>query len=187
MKRKQLITDLIQLTEHIKTETKTFQELDLATLNHKPNADTWSILECFEHLNRYGDYYLKEIEQRLLQASPAPAADTFKPGIIGNYFVELIKPQLTGMKKMKTATEMNPKGSKLSTTTLDRFLKQQDRLITLLKTAEKVNLTKVKTSITLTKWIKLRLGDTLRFVVHHNERHLLQAQRVMASLEELAA
>jgi hypothetical protein len=44
--------------------------------------------------------------------------------------------------------------------------------------AQKVDLTKVKTAISLSKFIKLRLGDTLRFLVYHNERHILQAQGI---------
>ena len=41
------------------------------------------------------------------------------------------------------------------------------------------NLTKVKTSITISNWIKLRLGDTFRFVIHHNLRHVVQAKNLL--------
>ncbi len=187
MDRKQLLDELIQKTEKAKDEAVFFKSLDVNILNQKPSPDSWSILECLEHLNRYGDYYLKEIESRILDAQPNLTAGIFKPGLLGNYFVNVIRPNESGTKKMKTAGDMNPVGSKLSTTVIDRFLKQQDRLISLLRSAEKVDLTKVKTSITLSKWIKLRLGDTLRFVVYHNERHLVQAQRVLKAVEQIPA
>jgi hypothetical protein len=34
----------------------------------------------------------------------------------------------------------------------------------------------IKTSISISSFIKLRLGDTLRLVVYHNWRHLIQAK-----------
>ena len=46
----------------------------------------------------------------------------------------------------------------------------------LLEQAKQVDLVKVKTAISLTKLIRLRLGDTFRFLVTHIERHVLQAQ-----------
>lgn len=41
-----------------------------------------------------------------------------------------------------------------------------------------MDLTKTKASISLTRLIKLRLGDTLRFFTYHIERHVLQAERI---------
>jgi hypothetical protein len=67
----------------------------------------------------------------------------------------------------------------LNTLTIDKFLKQQERLIQLLTDAQAIDLTKAKTPISLTKWIKLRLGDTLRFYVYHIDRHIIQAQNAL--------
>jgi Asp-tRNA(Asn)/Glu-tRNA(Gln) amidotransferase C subunit len=61
---------------------------------------------------------------------------------------------------MKTFKDKNPIHSTLTTTTLERFLKQQERLLQLLQQAEKVDLTKTRTAISITKWLTLRLGDT---------------------------
>lgn len=52
----------------------------------------------------------------------------------------------------------------------------------LLELAKNADLVKVKTSISLTKLIKLRLGDTFRFLVNHIERHVLQAQQTQAGM-----
>jgi hypothetical protein len=48
-------------------------------------------------------------------------------------------------------------------------------MLSLLEQAKSVNLQKIKASITLSKFIKLRLGDVFRVVIYHNERHLEQA------------
>ena len=50
-------------------------------------------------------------------------------------------------------------------------------LKSLLNQAREVDLTKTKVPISLTRFIKLRLGDTFRFFVYHIERHILQAEK----------
>ena len=59
--------------------------------------------------------------------------------------------------------------------------KQQERMISLLRMARVADLTRTKTAISLTKLLKLRLGDTFRFVIYHVERHILQADNVLAA------
>ena len=81
-------------------------------------------------------------------------------------------------KKIKATKQMDSTGSDLNISTINQFIKQLEWLDSLLIKAENADLTKVKTSISLTKLIKLRLGDTLRFLVYHNERHILQAKRI---------
>jgi hypothetical protein len=48
--------------------TKAWKTLPIATLNYKPQEDQWSMLECLQHLNFYGDFYIPEIKQRIEQA-----------------------------------------------------------------------------------------------------------------------
>ena len=82
------------------------------------------------------------------------------------------------LNKMKTFKSMNPIGSNLDKTVLEKFLSQQKTLLELLQQAEKVSLTKNKTGISISKWIKLKLGDTFRIVIYHNLRHVIQAEKV---------
>jgi hypothetical protein len=172
-----LINELQQKTEQFIETGIQLKSLSNEQLNWKENANSWSILECLEHLNRYGDYYLVEIEQRML-SSTTKAPTTFKSGWLGNYFVQMMLPKKSGkVKKMKTVKDMNPTNSNLSTTIIDRFLKQQKRMIELLEQGKKANLTQIKTGVTFSKLIKIRLGDTFRFLIAHNNRHLDQALR----------
>ena len=82
------------------------------------------------------------------------------------------------MKKMNTFKSKNPIYSKLNNEkVLLEFLDLQSELKVLLEKARTKNLTKIKTSITL-PLLKFRLGDTLRFVIYHNERHIVQAKKI---------
>jgi hypothetical protein len=90
------------------------------------------------------------------------------------------------IKKMKTPKDKDPLNSSLSIKSIDRQLKQLEKLKILLAQSRTVNLTKMKTAISLTKLIKLRLGDTLRFVVYHIVRHILQGQNITTKISQQA-
>lgn len=174
----ELIQDLILRTECVIKQVQRYRELDPIQLNHKTHSASWSKLECLEHLNLYGDFYLPEMERNIL-SSPRIKVDFFKSGIIGNYFAKLMLPKPNGeLKKMKSPVDKQPTSSQLSITTIDRFLKQQEQLLRLLELAKQVDLTKTKTAISISKMVRLRLGDTFRFYVYHIERHVIQAERI---------
>ncbi len=172
-----LIDELIELSESATLTVQGFKKLSIEQLNYKRDTDTWSILECIEHLNLYGDYYLPAIEQSMLKQKPKHEKMIFKSGLLGNYFANLMQVKNGKMMKMKSPKDKNPNQSILSITTLDRFLKQQESLKNLLVQARSIDLTKTKVSISIAKYIKLRLGDTFRFFIYHIERHVLQAEK----------
>ena len=174
---KSLIQELRALTQAAQTQALSFKSHSAEELNYKTNSTAWSVLECLEHLNRYGNFYLPEIEKCML-AAKSKGALVFKSGLLGGYFVKMIK--ATNAKKIKASKEMDTTGAELSLSTVDQFIKQVEWLDRLLLQAEGVNLTKEKTAISLTRLIKLRLGDTLRFVVYHNERHINQAREALS-------
>lgn len=151
-----------------------FTPLNDADLNQKPSAEAWSILECIEHLLRYDNFYLPEISAALEGAHEK--GKEHKTGVLGNYFANSmkVKPKLN---KMKTFKSMNPINSKVDKKVLILFKENQEEMLKLLEQARSKNLTKLKTGMTLTKHLKFRLGDTFRFVIYHQERHIKQALR----------
>ena len=184
MERNTLIEELKKVTESLIEQAAAFKQLTTEELNYRENAESWSILECLEHLNLYGEYYLVEIEKKMLAAPQEKESTLFRPGWLGNYFVGIIRPKEGGVKKMKTLANMNPLNSELGPTVIDRFLKQQRRMLQLLEQAKSINLTSTKTGVSISSLIKLRLGDTFRFVIYHNQRHVLQAERMAGKLRE---
>ncbi|WP_339924560.1 DinB family protein [uncultured Cyclobacterium sp.] len=171
----ELIQDLVERTRININQIQKFSDLPITKLNWKPAPDSWSILECIEHLNLYGDFYIPELNKSIENSSISPKGN-FKSGILGNYFAKSMLPK-ENLNKMKTFNDKNPMGSKLDKSTLHRFLTQQEQLLNLLEKASKVDLNKTKTAISISKWIKLRLGDTLRVVIYHNDRHMVQARK----------
>ncbi|MBK1896003.1 DinB family protein [Chryseobacterium paridis] len=173
----QLIAELKNITQNNIQYVETLLQKTDRELNHRVSENSWSILECIEHLNLYGHFYIPEISKRI-QASTSSPKSTFSPGILGNYFAKMMLPK-EKPNPMKTLKTMNPIHSKLDKEVLNEFIKQQQQLLILLDQSKNINLEKIKTSISISKLIKLKLGDTLRFVIYHHIRHIGQAKRIL--------
>lgn len=178
----QLLQELqAQVKEHLE-HALLLQAQPLEALNHRTGPKRWSALECLEHLNRYGHFYLPEIETQIDRSHTQPEAE-FKSGWLGNYFAESMRPKRQ-LNAMKTFRKMDPIHSQLDKAVVATFIQQQQKLLQLLEKASHISLTKTKTGISISRFIRLRLGDTFRFVIYHNERHLLQAQRALEGTDK---
>jgi hypothetical protein len=172
----QLLTELTEIVNTHLNYATVLEEQPEEILNWRAHEKSWSILECLEHLNLYGAFYIPEISQRMERATSVKT-QVFKSGYLGNKFAMDMLPK-EGMKTMKTFKSKNPIHSKLDKgVVLKTFIQQQQSFLTLLKTASEKNLTTIKVATTI-PFLKLRLGDTLRFVIHHNERHITQAKNI---------
>ncbi|CAM1372728.1 DinB family protein [Tenacibaculum xiamenense] len=181
--KEELLNELVVLTSsHIEFVTQLSNE-NKESLQYKLNDKSWSAVECIEHLNLYAQFYNKEIAYRI-ETSNYPTSDVFKSGKFGNRFAMDMLPG-EKMKKMNTFKSKNPVYSKLNAeNVLSEFLRLQKELLGLLEKARAKNLTKTKTSITL-PLLKFRLGDTFRFVIYHNERHIVQAKKCIKNVYKL--
>jgi hypothetical protein len=174
---------LNELKKHVQNHidfSKSLLEISEKILQHKPITTSWSVLECLEHLNLYGNFYLPEIQQKI-NTSKHKHHQKFKSGFLGHKFATDMLPK-ANMKTMNTFKSKNPIHTSLEKEKVVlQFIHQQEKMLKLLETASTKNLTKIKTAITL-PLLKFRLGDTFRFVIYHNERHIVQAQKVLKSL-----
>ncbi|MGY6647894.1 DinB family protein [Wenyingzhuangia sp. IMCC45574] len=172
------IQELLELTKENINTAENFRHLSTTTLNWKENPNSWSVLECIAHLNRYGDFYIPEITSKIKTAKH-PNTKEFKSNWLGAYFSKSVSYN-EPLNKMKTFKAMDPANSALDTDTIAIFINHQHQIIDLLNKAQHISLDKTKTAISISKWIKLRLGDTFRVVIYHNERHIKQAEKVLS-------
>lgn len=176
----ELLTELKNTVKNHINFSKSLLAISDEILQTKPNETSWSVLNCLEHLNLYGNFYIPEIKKRFNE-SKSNKKPNFKSGFLGNKFALDMLPK-SNMKTMNTFTSKNPINSKLEKeTVLLGFINQQEEMLALLDTAKNKDLTKIKTSITL-PLLKFRLGDTFRFVIYHNQRHIVQAQKVLKTI-----
>ncbi|MCB0761278.1 MAG: DinB family protein [Flavobacteriales bacterium] len=174
LNKKTLLSELSSITHRNIQYLEQLASLSDAELAVRPAEGKWNALECVEHLNMYGRFYIPEIGKCMGAKPNSGGEDVFKSGVLGSYFANAMKPDAKPMKTMKsTDTYSQP----VDRPVIDECLDQQRELLKLLEQASAVHLTNVKTSISISSLIKLRLGDTFRVVIYHNERHLQQALR----------
>lgn len=173
---------LRQSEQQISLVIAQYQTMAPARLSHQPRPDSWSAAQCLAHLNFYGRFYNPAIEKAIREAEnesrPAPH---FKPGWLGAYFTRLMlpDPRTRSIKKMKAPKKAIPTAQPDPAATVAEFIEHQEKLIGLIRLATGVNLNKVRVPVSLSPFIRLRLGDIFRFLTAHTQRHLDQAARAV--------
>lgn len=172
---------LLEQTRQIINRVEKLKTYDLRVLTWKENETSWSILECLEHLNLYGDFYLPQIEGSIKKSDIQPELE-FKSGFLGNYFAESMLPK-EKLNKMKTFKDKNPLNADLDKAVIQTFIDQQLQLLELLNQSRTVSLNKVKIPTSISALLKLKLGDTFQFFINHILRHLSQIERIQTAMK----
>lgn len=154
-------------------------------LLHRPSAGSWNVLEVFEHLNLSSGVYVRGIEHVFARrAAHHPANSVFKPGLLGNWFTNGMKPKASGDIgwKMHTMKMFDPgRQHGASQASIERFIELCDRFLALLEQARTTDLNKLRVMSSLGPVIRFKAGDAFRFPVAHQERHFLQIERLLHS------
>ena len=188
--KQSLLTDLLDRIELIKARAQPFLRLSNEQLNHKPAPEKWSIEEVFEHLNINHNIYIGYIMARITKApdikveSPDSKMEKFKSGWLGDWVYERTMPRPDGtIFKIKAAKFLRPVSTHLDGhDVLQRFLQHLDMLYDILLHARTKDLEGIRIPLAFNRLLKLRLGDNLRLMVAHCERHLWQAHKGMSGL-----
>lgn len=165
-----------RVERHLQEAIKSFQNEPNEILLRAAPDGGWSIAQCLEHLNGYGHFYLPEIEKGLSKSVEDHVSDTFTSTWLGTYFTCMMEPS-TNTKKYKAFKNHVPPSQLDAPAVVAEFIQQQETLLKYIKQARNVDLDRMKVPISISKWVKLKLGDTFQFLIAHNERHILQAKR----------
>lgn len=80
---------------------------------------------------------------------------------------------------MKAIAQMNPNWLDLKLKELALFMQYQSEFLAVLDYSKNYDLNGCQIPTVIFKWLTINLDDTLRFVVSHNERHLLHGQNCL--------
>ena len=174
----QLTTDLLVLRV---VAQQRFRKLSAEELNRRPGPSRWSAGQCLEHLNIVGGYYLPSIAKRIAraQAKGSKPAPTAKQGYFGRRFIEAMRVPAS-VKAHSSPQRYAPTGTRLPRTVAEVFSRQIDELLRLTLMARQVNANSVRIPNPIFPLLLLRLTDQLEFLVVHIQRHLAQAEAVLA-------
>jgi uncharacterized damage-inducible protein DinB len=170
------VKQIIAAAEHLKTA-------DPVKLGYSIQEGSWSVAQVLEHLNRYTRHYLPLIEKAMVQI-PKENNAWFVPGFWGNYFTKMMMPKNVYeiKNKMKTPKNFCPEKSVNIEAVFNEFSQHQQKLIQLLEIAKRRNLNTIHIPITISRFIRLKLGDMLRFLVAHEQRHMIQARNAIKAV-----
>jgi hypothetical protein len=164
-------------------ECADFFRKEIDALLIPPVPGKWSVAQILEHLNSYGRIYLPQID-KAISSSQSKREAWFNSGYLGNYFTNIMKPKdvFDVKNKMKAFKAHNPENKLNPGKVLDEFVEQQHKLLQLLEMAKQKSLNSIRIPLSVTKLIKLKLGDTFRFLIGHEQRHFVQARNAIKTI-----
>ena len=167
-----LIEEFLKEAEQVSDKAKKFTSLKKNQLNWRPDNKRWSVGESFEHLIRTNKLYLPYFEK---STQGKKSSGLFKHTLMGKIMMKIVSPY-TKM-KFKTPKSLNPSRSNIQGSIVNDFLKQHEYFVQLAGNLKNVDLKEIVTS-PINSFVKYNLGDCFLIIALHDQRHLLQAERV---------
>jgi len=157
----------------------TLAQLNAEQLNWKPNAESWSVGQCLEHLI-VADYAMFGAFDEVLSGRKRATRwerMPLLPGLFGKLLVKSVSPQ--AKQKLKAPLKIQPSTSAIDPQIVSRFVEHQRELVSRLTNLDNFFVEKIVMTSPLMKLITYSVLDACRLIVAHERRHLAQAQRVM--------
>jgi hypothetical protein len=170
------VQQIIAAAEHLRTA-------DPVKLGYSAQEGKWSVAQVLDHLNRYSAHYAPIIEKAMVLI-PKETNAWFIPGFWGNYFTKMMMPKnVYDIKnKMKTGKHFRPEKSVNIESVFNDFVQHQHKFLQLLEIARRRNLNTIHIPVTVSRVLRLKLGDMFRFLVAHQQRHMIQARNTIKAV-----
>lgn len=163
---------------------KTVSKLSENQVNWKPSEGTWNLLEIFAHLNEYAAFYHPAFAKKIaITRYREPRVNFISSPLGKSAWKSMQLGQLKNIKrKFNAARNFNPIFNKelVKGDDIQIFRRFQEELLTILESAKSVNIQRAKVPTSISKFVRLRLGDAFLFVIYHNQRHIQQAMNLMS-------
>jgi hypothetical protein len=158
---------------------ETFGHLSEEQLNWKPNADEWSVAQCFDHLIVINSGYFPLIE-KIARGEHKPSLKErlpLLPRIFGPLVINAVKPQ--AKRKLKATSKFQPSSSAIGGDIIAKFVEHQQAVVEHIKMTAHLDLKKIVITSPVASFVTYTLSDAYKVVVEHEKRHFAQAKRVM--------
>jgi uncharacterized damage-inducible protein DinB len=154
-----------------------FGALSAAQLNWKPNAGSWSVGQCLEHLIKINEPYFAEFDKIAAGAHRNSFWEQWSPlsSFFGGFLIKSFKKDA---RKLKAPVPATPP-SNVAADIVAQFARHQEALAEKIKATEKVDTKRVIITSPYAKLVTYSLADTFTLLVEHERRHIRQAKRVM--------
>ena len=158
--------------------TKLARPLNVNQLNWREDQSTWSVGQCLDHLRVANEVYGAAIASSLTGSGTGPV-DEITPGWFGRYFIRTVIEPSPGTRKGKAPTKIEPIAF-VDATILDRFVRSNQQTRELIARAQSFDVNRIRFKNPFVAWIRFTVGTGFEIIAKHEDRHLLQAERIRA-------
>jgi hypothetical protein len=158
--------------------------LSAQELNWKPRPDEWSIGQCLEHLCVSNEVYLPPMADSLV-GHPRSPVQSITPGWLGRWFIRTYIEPSSKTRRRRAPRKIAPTNH-VDPSVLERFLRTNREARELVERAKNYDVNKIRFRNPFVPVIHFTVGTGLEVLSKHQQRHLLQAERVKASLQSMS-
>ena len=158
-----------------------------AQFHWRPNASSWSVAQCLEHLNVTARVYLPFLDEAIAHAirrglyGPGP----FRYNWIGRLVVFSQEPPPRFRSKAPAA--FKPVADRPRKEIIAAFRAYQVQYIDRLRQANGIDLARARVRSPSPYWVRLPLGSGFAFAAAHERRHLWQAREIIERFNRSSA
>jgi len=148
-------------------------------VNWKLAPNSWSIAQCLDHLAVTSEKFDQDFAKAIARGREkrrASGAVRYRPTILGGWLVKQLSPE--AKKRMPAPRVFRPAESSAIKEALERFLRQQEKFLSLVNDARGIDYNKTRLRSPVTPLIRYSLADAFVMTVVHGQRRLAQARRV---------
>jgi hypothetical protein len=156
--------------------------LSVAQLNWQPHAGAWSVGQCLDHLRVANVVYLGAMAPALEGRPAGGAAGAIAPGWFGRWFNRTQIAPSTATRRGRAPRTIVP-ASRVEADVLDRFLASNEHARAFVRRAADYDVNRIRFRNPFVPVIRFTVGTGLEILTQHQDRHLLQAERVRASAD----
>jgi hypothetical protein len=157
------------------------KSLTLGQLNWSPRPGAWSVGQCIDHLRVTNEEYVAAMSPSLTNRQPVVVHE-ITPGWFGRWFIRSFIAPSTKLKKVRAPKKIRP-AVKIEQNVLERFLASNRAARDLVHRARNYDVNRIRFNNPFIPGIRFTVGTGLEILSQHQQRHLLQAERVRASAE----
>lgn len=169
-----------------------FAALDAAVSDahwgRRPSVDAWSVAECLAHLNLTSAAMVPRIREALVdvRGMPGIGARAYRGGMTGRILASMMGPVpiLLGVRlgKVRTPPPFVPGSELPREQTVSELRRWQEAEIALLRESAGLAIDQVTILSPFAANVRYDVYSSLRILVRHELRHIVQAERVVGQL-----
>jgi hypothetical protein len=159
-------------------------DVDRSLLKAQPDPDTWSAVQCIDHLNTAGWLLLRSMEKNIQRArAEGPHGNPpFDYGFVSRWFVHVMEPSSGWTFDAPSLFEPDAPNTLYPNEVVDEFLALQGEFAECVETTEGLDLRRLRLSSPAIPLLRVSLGAWFEATLAHQRRHLNQARRVLRTV-----